>query len=92
MTSNSVSYQSVTPDCDTILSCKIHVNAQIAANNGLIGTVTPAPAADTYGVAVYNGSGTRTIKLQTDGKLINVTNATMVVGYDWDIQLAYKKA
>ena len=92
MTSSVVTYQGVLSDCDTILSCKIHVNTQIAANNGVIGTVTPAPATDTFGVAVYDGSGTRTIKLQTDGTLINVTNATMVAGYDWDISLAYKKA
>ena len=93
MTSSSVSYQSVTPDCDTILFGEIHINTTVA-NNGTIGTVSPAPANDTVGVATLKNdiSGRRVVKLKTNGELVNEGGNTMVAGYDWVFQLAYKKA
>lgn len=93
MTSSVVTYQNASSDCDTILFGEIHVNTTIA-NNGTIGTVSPAPATDTIGVATVKNdiSGRRVVKLKTNGELVNEGGNTMVAGYDWLFQLAYKKA
>ena len=93
MTSSVVTYTGGTSDCDTILFGEIHINTTVA-NNGTIGTVSPAPANDTVGVATLKNdiSGRRIVKLKTNGELVNEGGNTMVAGYDWVFQLAYKKA
>ena len=93
MTSSSVTYTGGTSDCDTILFGEIHINTTVA-NYGIIGTVSPAPANDTVGVATLKNdiSGRRVVKLKTNGELVNEGGNTMVAGYDWEFKLAYKKA